>query len=491
MYILSADQIKIADQKSIKEQQISSDQLMERAAQAFVNCFTSLFPNKCKVQIICGTGNNGGDGLVIARLLHRLEYKPIVKIIGDPEKGSDDFKLNYQRLTKLSLNEDQTDERTIIIDALFGIGLNRPVSGIYKKAIEEINAHKNTVVSVDIPSGLYADRHSEGITIRANHTISFEYPKLAFMMPENEQYTGKIHIVPIGLSKDAVEENEIKFRQIDLTSIRKLKIDRNKFDHKGSYGHALVVAGKKGSMGAALLCSKAVLKSGAGLVTAHIPAHANNIFQTALWEAMTYQDQLDNLIGTSINDTSKYKAIGIGPGIGMDEATAQALEDYLKKEQSIVIDADALNILGTKQELLSLCEGAVLCPHPKEFERLFGKTENNFDRIEVLKTKAKALKCTIILKGANTAIASYESDKVHFNSTGNNGMATAGSGDVLTGLITGLIAQGYTSFQASLIGVYIHGKAGDLAIAKTGSYGLMASDICDNIGTALEKTFNP
>jgi len=498
MWILDAGQTRAVDQFTIENEPIKSLDLMERASKAFLNRFLALFPTHKEVAVFCGPGNNGGDGLAIARLLKQKEYSLNVFYIHKSQKFSQDFLKNKSRLENegislTELNEDKTtfkvQESAIIIDAIFGSGLNKPVAGIFKRVIEHLNQISNTVVSVDMPSGLNQDKYIEGEKVQADYTITFQFPKLSFLLSENERYVGKWFVENIGLDTRFLNKEEIQHQVIDKKFLQHFLKERKRCSHKGTYGHCLIVAGSYGKMGAALLCAKATLKAGCGLVTAHLPKCGLAIMQSTLWEAMVIPDVLDKIISET-KDIQPYTALAIGPGLGQDAATVQAVEAYLKQNIAAVIDADALNIIASHSHLKKLLVGKILTPHPKEFERLFGKSENSYHRLEILKNASTELQCTIILKDAYTCIASPLHHSLWFNTNGNNGMATAGSGDVLTGLVAGLLTQGYNTFEASLLGVYLHGLAGDLYVKKNAPHSLIAGDLIQFFGQAFQHVFS-
>ncbi len=493
MKILSTEQIRAWDTYTIREEPIASIESMERAARAFVTWFIERYDTTQKVGIICGTGNNGGDGLAIARLLNEWNYSVKVWIVHGV-KESPDFITNLKQLGKISHEElaGKTDyslfsDRTILIDALFGSGLSRPLNGVYDSVIDCLNSCKAIKIAVDISSGLQADQHSEGEIFQANHTVSFQNPKLAFLMPENHPFVGEWHLVDIGLSKKYIREIEGEYFLTTLKSAKKILKPRLQFDHKGKFGHALLIAGSTGKMGACILSARAALRSGLGLLTVHVPQSGYSIIQTAVPEAMATIDQsADYFSGREVEDF--YAALGIGPGLGQASESVNGLEEVLNKfRRPIVFDADALNILAANPMLQKLIPaGSILTPHPGEFERLVGSWKNDFDRLEKLKEFANRIQSVVILKGAFSAIATPDK-KIFFNSTGNPGMATGGSGDVLTGILTGLLAQGYESPQAAILGAYLHGLAGDLASRELGQNSLIASDIIDFLPVAFKK----
>jgi ADP-dependent NAD(P)H-hydrate dehydratase / NAD(P)H-hydrate epimerase len=491
--ILSSAQIRELDAHTIQAEPIASIDLMERACSAFVSWFTANFTNEHKIGIVCGTGNNGGDGLGIARLLNSQGYDVKVWIVRGEMPESTDFKINLERIRgKLPVFEISTPsdqglftDRTILIDAIFGSGLSRPADGIYKQAINCINNSDVIRVAVDIPSGLMADKPAEGEIVHADHTVSFQLPKLSFLFPQSHPFAGTWHTVDIGLNKSFIRDAKCRHFLIEQKDIRERIRPREKFDHKGSFGHALLIAGSYGKIGAAVLSARAALRSGTGLLTVHVPACGYEIMQTSIPEAMVSIDN-DTEIFSSLPELNRYSAVGIGPGIGQDKKTVAAFTKLLEtSDKPLVIDADALNMLGANQELIHLIpKKSILTPHPKEFERLVGTWKNDFERLEKQVEFAKKTGVIILLKGANSSIAAPDGT-VFFNNTGNPGMATGGSGDVLTGVITGLLAQGYSPLDAALIGCWVHGRAGDRAAGHFGQISLIASDLIDYLPEAF------
>ncbi|MBO9657458.1 MAG: NAD(P)H-hydrate dehydratase, partial [Chitinophagaceae bacterium] len=447
--------------------------------------------------IFCGKGNNGGDGLAIARLLSKRDV--IVYILESAQKGSSDFQENLARLEKLSTVEirfiqtedtiNKLDIDGLVIDALFGSGLNRPLDGIAAKLVERINQSGNLIVSIDLPSGMFADQSSlNHPQIKADHTLSFQAYKKAFLMAENAAYCGDVHILEIGLHYEYYDNTPSMEEQTDEDIIYNIFKPRNNFGHKGTYGHSLLIAGSYGKIGAAVLAAEACLRSGAGLVTCHLPSCGYAIMQTSLPEVMVSAD-VNNAINTTIEtDLSIYRSIGIGPGLGTASETRALLKEVLTQYKlPVVLDADALNSIAKQPELLSLVPaGSILTPHPKEFQRLFGETSNEFERIDLASQKAKELDLVIILKGHHTLIAMPDGRR-YFNSTGNAGMATGGSGDVLTGILTGLLAQGYKPANAAILGVYLHGMAGDLAAEELSMESMISGDITKFLGKAYRQ----
>ena len=499
MKIFSAAQIREWDNFTIHHEPISSIDLMERASRTFMQWFIEKFPNPLKpISIFCGQGNNGGDGLAIARILQEHFYVVEIFICKIGNSPSPDFSENLRRLPEYQnikihqLEKNNTfpslDNQGILIDAIFGSGLNRPVEGYWGELLTHLNQQNQPIVSVDIPSGVFADQTTEGITICANFTFSFQAPKLAFLFPENENRVGEWDYKSINLHPDFSEKTSTDFYYLEKKDVQVILKTRKKYAHKGTFGHALIIAGSYGKVGAAILATKAALRTGAGLVSIHVPKCAYEILQISTPEAMVSIDEQE-LCFSRIQDLEKYKAIGIGPGLGTESITEEALKVFLEEvKMPIVIDADALNLIAKNKKWLALIpSNSILTPHLKEFERLFGKTKNNFERNDVQRNFSKRYNIYILLKGAHTCISTPEGE-CFFNSTGNPGMATGGSGDVLTGILTSLLSQGYNSLEASILGVFLHGLAGDVALSKSISLeSLIASDLIENIGRAFNK----
>lgn len=500
MKILTASQIRDIDAYTIAHEPVTSANLMERASAAFVQWFTRRYAPPQRVSVVCGTGNNGGDGLCVARLLHQRHYDVLVLIVQDNSAiHSRDFQHNRQRLNRFpAIIMRQLSETNplqsyitgvpIIIDALLGSGLNRPLSGIYAQTVAAINQTKCVVVAIDTPSGLYADRHTDGIAVEATHTVAFQLPKLAFMLPENYRYVGDWHVIPIQLHPIAIDQATTNYYYLDdldcflleEASPLPTKNSSTKFAHKGTRGHVLVIGGSKGKIGAAILATRAALYAGAGLTTTYVPACGYHILQTVAPEAMALTDENDTHITQLPADLSPYRAIAIGVGLGQHTDTAQAVCQLLQTATCpLVIDADALNIIADKQWQHLIPPNSILTPHLKEFERLAGKTANDFERLDRLRQVALQWHCYIALKGAHTAIA-CPNGQVIFNSTGNPAMATGGSGDVLTGIISAYLAQGYSPQQALLTGVYRHGQAGDRTVQQSRNGNITALDLLNN-----------
>ena len=495
MKLYTTKQIRAWDAYTIEHEPVASVELMNRAAGAFVDWLVVHYPDTNRpVWIFAGTGNNGGDGVAAARLLHQRFYETKVFVCAFGGKHSADFDAQIAALPPhravevyelpSAANLPAIPANVLIVDALFGSGLTRPLEGVWAKTVDWLNDLPNEIVAIDLPSGLFADKHTPGPSVHASRTFSFETPKLAFFFPENVERVGEWAFGSIGLHAGFPKNNDSRFHFLTPSEVRLMVKKRSRFSHKGTYGHALLLNGSHGSMGAAVLAAEACLRAGVGLLMVHVPGCGYNILQTRVPEAMCSTDANDTY-WTELPDLSHYTAIGAGCGIGQNAQTAQALKRLLQTtEVPLVLDADALNILAKHPNWFSfLPKNTVLTPHPKEFERLFGPSADDFERNALQRAKAQEYQIFILLKGAYTAIACPDGS-CWFNSTGNPGMATGGSGDVLTGIITGLLAQGYAPQKACLLGVYLHGLAGDLAATEKSQEGLLAGDIATFLGKA-------
>lgn len=494
MKIFSSSQTKEIDQRTIIEEPIASIMLMERASLAFVNWFTGMFDTSHSVLVFAGFGNNGGDALAISRMLIERNFTVRVFAVPTAVNMSEDCKINFDLLVKLTeikllnlkeaLYFPKPVSNEIIIDGIFGSGLNRPIEEPVASLIRFINGYSNTVVSIDIPSGLFAeDNRNNNLQncIKASYTVSFEFPFLSFYFEGNEKQLGIPVIVPIGL----ISGDDCRYRTIDFELARQIRIPRKKYSHKGIYGHALIIAGKYGMMGAALLSGKACVRGGAGLTSISVPSLACDIVQIGIPEAIVQIDSSEKEFNT-VPQLDMYNAIACGPGIGQSALTAEALHELiLKSRVPLVLDADALNIVSEHKEWLKLMpEGSIITPHPKEFDRLAGVSDDSFGRHLKQLEFARQYKLIVVLKGANTIISTPEGYS-YINTTGNPGMASGGTGDVLTGLMVSLLAQGYTSLNAAVLAVFIHGLAGDIALETSCHEAIIAGDIIENFGKAF------
>ncbi|MDD3700634.1 MAG: NAD(P)H-hydrate dehydratase [Bacteroidales bacterium] len=498
--ILSTEQIRQADAYTIANEPIASIDLMERAAMAvFQRMLPKLSPNQ-KLMVFAGKGNNGGDGLVLARLFHQQGIEVEVFILNTTGKGSPDFEINLQRIQTIGCRLNYlTDEshfplihqNDLLIDALFGSGLNRPIGGLAESLLQHMNDSQAVIVAVDMPSGLFADRiiDPKDTVIRADYTYTFQWPKLSLLFRESEYFAGNWEVVPIGLHPEFERQVQVVHHFIEPVDIRRILLGRSKFSHKGSFGHALLLAGSSTKSGAAILAAQACLRSGAGLLHTHLSQKVVLPMQCSLPEAMISRDTHTDFI-TVLPDLSTYHAIAIGPGIGQEEQTAKVLKLLIQQTHlPLVLDADALNMLAANKTWLSfLPKNSILTPHPGEFERLAGSWSDSIERTEMQREFSIRYQVFVVLKGAYTCISSPDG-KCWFNPTGNPGMATAGSGDVLTGIVLGLLARGYTPQQACWISVFVHGMAGDLAIERQGMESLIASDIIDELSHAFRRLY--
>ena len=492
MKIFSSQQIRNWDFYTIANEPVSSIDLMERAATVCHDWLLNNLDHQSHFIIFCGTGNNGGDGLAIARMLYHTKLSVEIFIL-PAEKRSNDFIINLEKLITENIPHQFINAEKalalikpeyIVIDALFGTGLNKPLEGLPAQIVNHINQSDARIVSIDMPSGLLADKTSKGNTIiKTSITLSFQTNKLAFMMAENELFIGDVHLLNIGLHQKFYNQSSSQFSTIDKDLIKPVYKPRKNNSHKYDYGHALLYTGSKNMMGASILCATACLRSGAGLVTVYTEEDSTAIIHTALPEAITTtENDLEKL-------WNKKNAIAIGPGLELSSSNSDKLQQLIKHFKGpLVIDATALALLAEFPEYLLQRQQnpAILTPHTGEFEKLFGKTNNDFERIELALHKASTLNCYIILKGHHTFVATPDG-KGFFNTTGNPGMATAGSGDALTGMVTGLLAQGYTQLQACLLSVYLHGLAGDIAAERFSQEALITGDIIDCFGEALKQ----
>ena len=503
MKIFPRAQIYEADQVTVERQKITMTELMERAGTEIFKWMHLKFRGtKVPIHVFCGIGNNGGDGLVVARHLIAQGYNVFVYVVNYSDKRSNDFLVNYERLKQVTNDSPKVlgskeefpeiNAKDIIVDAIFGIGLNRPAADWVKHLFEHFRASKAYTLSIDIPSGLYLEKvpEDEDGVVWANCTLTFQFPKLVFFLPETAKYTKQLEILDIGIDQDYIRNTTSNTDLVERQEALELYRPRDKFAHKGNLGHALIVGGSYGKIGAVVLACRAAMSSGAGLVTAYIPKCGYQVVQSAFPEAMVITDESENII-TEIKYYIKASAIGIGMGLGTDPQTVEALETFLKSNtKPLVVDADAINILSKHKDLLKLLpEQSVLTPHPGELKRLIGNWKDDFEKLGMVKDFTEKYNVIVVIKGAHT-ITVYK-DQCHINSTGNPGLATAGSGDVLTGIIASLIAQGYKPLQATIFGVYLHGKSADIAVKGFGRESLIASHVIQNLGKAYLDVVKP
>ena len=493
MKLFSKEQIYQGDAYTAKSQNISSTDLMERAGTQIFNWLhVRMQGAQVPIHVFCGIGNNGGNGLVLARQLVAHGYNVKTYIVNHSKTRSKDFLVNYDRIKNATkdwptlLNDDKSfpemDPNDIIVDAVFGIGLNREVEPWIINLFNHFRAAKAFTLSVDIPSGLSTDKaptNPEAV-VNAGYTLSFQSPKLVFFLPETAKYTVQWEALDIGIDRDYLIETQVDVELIGKNEMLPLYKPREKFSNKGHFGHAYIIGGSFGKIGAVTLASKAALVSGAGKVSAYIPRCGYTILQTSFPEAMVQCDENDNFL-TEISLETQATSIGLGIGLGKDEKTVKALEAFLKLNKApLVIDADAISILGENKKLIKLVpKNSVFTPHPKELESLIGKWKDDFDKLNKAKSFCKKYDVILVIKGFNT-ITVYN-EKLFINTTGNPGLATAGTGDVLTGLITGLISQEFNPLEAALFGSYLHGKSADIMVEETGYQSLIASHVIEGI----------
>ena len=500
MKILTSPQLKELDKYTIAHEPIPSIDLMERAAHALTDAIVRRWDSSFGMVVFAGPGNNGGDALAVARMLSQKGYHVEVFLFNTKGKLTEECQTNLERLktcgsiyfTEISTQFDPPTltEKHLVIDGLFGSGLNKPLNGGFAGVVKYINASKAQVVAIDIPSGLMGEDNTYNVRpniIRADVTLSIQLPKLSFLFPENEDIVGEWELLDIGLKQSFIDTVPNTYSILEETEIRSLIKPRKRFAHKGSFGHGLLIAGSYGMAGASILSAKACLRSGIGLLTVHVPIHNHDLLQTTVPEAIVHTDIQERYFAQPMH-TGRYSAIAIGPGLGQEEDTALAMMEQIQGSTlPIVLDADAINIMSTHRNWLSrIPKRCILTPHPGELERLIGKCMDTYERLTKVKELAAYLQSYIIVKGAWTCIVTPEGS-FHFNPTGNPGMATGGSGDVLTGILLGLLAQGYSREEACKIGVYVHGLAGDLAADAKSQMGMTAGDIVEALSAAWKK----
>lgn len=493
--IPSIEQVRKCDADTVANKGMDSWQLMEQAAGTCVKQLESMFPDRhTRMLVVCGAGNNGGDGLAIARMMCQKNYTVQALLLQYSDALSPDCRKN------LTLMQEQFPDninivRTVrecppfvcdvVVDAILGTGVNRQIDNellIY--AIKGINASKSFVFSVDVPSGLYADKPMDkaNIAVHADFTHSLAFPKLAYMFPENYIYAGEWNYYDIGLSQESVDAVNTPYYAVTSSDVQKLLPVRHKFDYKNCFGHGLLIAGSRGMTGAAVMAAKASMRAGIGLLTVHVPKQCVDIVQIAVNEAICQEDEDDTLFTDIDFKQLKYRAVAIGPGIGTHPRSARGLKNLIANYGGpMVLDADAINILSENKTWLSfLPPHCIFTPHVKEFERLAGVCSTSYDRLSKQRQFAQKYNAIVVLKGAHTCIATPDG-KCYFNLTGNPGMATAGSGDVLTGIILALLCQGLPAAHAAIAGVFLHAAAADKAVENQSMASLTASDIIEHL----------
>ena len=500
MKIFTSAQIHELDKYTIENEPVKSIDLMERAAKAITQAITEVWGSATRVIVFAGPGNNGGDALAVARMLLDRNYDVTTYLFNIQDHLSEDCTINKKRLLdkkSKSLIEviqefepPQLDGDTLVVDGLFGSGLNKPLAGGFSSLVKYINASPAKVVSIDMPSGLMTEDNTYNVRaniIRADMTLTLQHQKLSFLFAENQQFIGQLKVLDIRLSKEGTEKIDANYTLLEESDIRKRILPRDPFAHKGKMGNALIIAGSYGMGGAAILATKACLRIGAGRVTTHTPKRNYMIMQIGVPEAVLQFDREETTFSEAV-DTEDFTAVGIGPGLGTSEQTAIAIIAQLRRTQCpLVCDADAINILANHRAWLQqLPKGIIMTPHPKEFDRLEGPSGDSFERLMKARDLAERLQAYVLLKGHHTSLCLPDGHIV-FNTTGNAGMATAGSGDVLTGIITGLLARGYKQEDACIVGMYLHGLAGDIAARDLGQESVIASDLIQYLPYAFKR----
>ena len=500
MKIFTSAQIHELDKFTIENEPVKSIDLMERSAKAITQAITEVWGSQTPVIIFAGPGNNGGDALAVGRMLCDKGYDVCAYLFNVSGHLSEDCVINRKRLfdkkskalieVTQEFEPPQLDAGTLVVDGLFGSGLNKPLAGGFASLVKYINASPAQVVSIDIPSGLMTEDNTYNVRtniIRANLTLTLQLPKLSFLVPENQMYIGRLKVLDIRLSKQGIDMIDANYTLIEENDIRPRLLHRDPFAHKGKMGNALIIAGSYGMGGASVLATKACLRAGAGKVTTHTPKRNSMLLQISVPEAIIQFDREETIFSEAV-DTEDFNAVGIGPGLGTSEQTAIAIIAQLRRTQCpVVADADAINVIANHRAWLQqLPKGIIMTPHPKEFDRLEGPSTDSYERLMKARDLAQRLHGYILVKGHHTSLC-LPDGHIMFNSTGNAGMATAGSGDVLTGIITGLLARGYKHEDACVVGMYLHGLAGDIAARELGIESVIASDLIKYIPQAFKR----
>lgn len=505
MKIFTNAQIHELDSYTIEHEPVTNIDLMERASKAIAGEIEKRFAKNRRMVVFAGKGNNGGDALAVARMLAADGYKVSAFLFNIHNDLSTGCETNRNRIVSGSLNINFTEITTdfdpptlnaddVVIDGIFGSGLNKPLTGGFASLVRYINASSATVVSIDVPSGLMTEDNSDNVAeniVRADLTLTLQTKKLSMLFADCQEFVGRVEVLDIGLSPHYIEKTPVQYCIVEEQEVKSLLLPRNDFVHKGNMGTAMIIAGSKGMAGAAVLAVKACLRAGAGKVIAHVPPCNSDIMQITVPEAVVRTGVGMNHFSDAI-DIGSCNALGIGPGLGCEEDTAIALISQIRRTKCpIVADADALNMLASHRAWLQqLPEGIIFTPHPAELDRLSGATAGgDYNRLAYARGLAEQINGYVVLKGHFSALCMPDG-RILFNSTGNAGMATAGSGDVLTGIITGLLARGYKRAEACLLGMYLHGLAGDIAAEENSVEGLIASDIIAALPKALKKLYD-
>lgn len=498
MQILDAATIRLWDEYTIQHEPITSADLMERAARTCTDWILEHGYAQRKFTVFCGKGNNGGDGLAIARLLSLTHHEVQVRILEFGNRGTDDFQLNLTRLHQTPVDISfissvesihDIEPGRVIIDALFGSGLNKPVTGLSAAIVERMNKSGNEIISIDIPSGMYVDRDSDGsVIVKATHTLSFQCLKRSFMVAGHSSFTGDIHVLDIGLDPAFLSLHPVTDRLLDQEFIKSIFKHRSVFAHKGDSGHGALIAGSEGMIGAAVLAAQACLRSGIGKLTCIVPSIGYAIMQGAVPEAMCYT--AGEKVVKNLPDLPVFSSIGIGPGLSVSLPVASMMRTALTLfKKPVVIDADGLNNIAANPDLTGMIPaGSILTPHPKEFDRMFGNCDNEMERMEKARRKANEIGVVIVLKGRYSFIA-VPGGQCYFNNAGNPGMAKGGSGDVLTGILLALLCQGYRAADAACLGTWLAGRAADIAVTGTAYESLLPTDTIQHLGKAFRECY--
>lgn len=500
MKIFSSEALKQLRTTTCERQNISTIDLIEREGSVVSSEIISRFLPSQRIVVMAGPDNNGAVALAAARMLFEQGYKKVeifLFSIGKLSHDCDEERKKLLPIDGLDFTEVTKEfvppylgESDVLLDGLFGIELSEPMRGGFVAVARYINESGAFVISIDIPSGLLGEWNQHVMkrdVIHANVTLTFQLPRLSFFFPENAEILGDWKLMDIDLDIAKIKDMESDYRLMEARNVRPLIKPRPPYTSKRDYGSALFFAGSTGMVGAAVMTSRSSLRSGAGLATVHGPRAALNIVQTAAPEVMFEPDRNEHVI-TEMPLHYTHQAVCAGPGIGTHDRTVDALEGLLKQSPSnLVLDADALNCIAKRPALLSMLPPrTIITPHVGEFDRLFGNHDNSEMRLQTALEMARQYNLVIVLKGHHTMVVGA-TGRVSINSTGNPGMATAGAGDVLAGVITAFLAQGYSPDLAAKIGVYIHGLAGDMAAEDLGEFGVMASDIANRVGRAIKR----
>ncbi|GAB4381053.1 MAG: bifunctional ADP-dependent NAD(P)H-hydrate dehydratase/NAD(P)H-hydrate epimerase [Salibacteraceae bacterium] len=497
--VLNSEQARTLDEFTISNEPIASIDLMERAALACTNWIAERFDANTTFTALAGPGNNGGDALAISRLLIKRGFQVNVFSAASIDRLSDDARTNHERLkgigveTKVITTVSDVDfgDDTVVIDGLFGSGLNRAIGGLPAAVIDKLNNSASRVVSIDVPSGLPADREPySGCVVQADYTLKLGLPCMSLFDPDAEKFVGHWQLLDIGLLYHLWEGAEVDFQYLDSIATYSGFFGRSKHAYKNQMGRVLLIGGSHQMPGAIQMALRGALKAGAGLVHAHVPSRVALPVQVNFPEVICTVDKCADYI-TSVPDVDKYDVVAFGPGAGLHPDTVGALGDLIHQQpKHLILDADGLNILSSHPHLMDkLPKQTILTPHIGEFRRLTNVSHKNFyERIEALKFFTENHNCIVVLKGAYTAMA-CAGKPIVFNSTGNPGMATGGMGDALTGIITGLLGQCKDPIVATLCGVFIHGLAGDMAADEIGPIGLLPTDLLQLVPKAIKQAF--